>query len=478
MKTLLVSVPTKQLTSFHRDNPSIPLGLAYLAAMLEKEKLEVSVVDMCENSIEDIKGIIKEHNPDIVGISCFTQTRKVVFRMASLIKKINKKITIVLGGSHATFLYEQILKNYKEIDIVVLYEGEFTFPELIKTLADKGDLNKVKGIAFRKGKKIVKTEERETIHDLDILPFPAYHLFDLNRYVTVSHDNIPGSGLDGKRNSELKCVDIITTRGCPNRCTYCSTTVFWKNKYRAMSPKRVADLIEHLYKKYEIKVFSFDDDTFTVLQGRVIEICKEIIKRKIKIRWSCGTRVNFVSEELLKWMKKAGCYHIFFGVESGSSTILRNINKLCTKKQILDSIKLCKKIGINAGMQIMVGNSGENNKTIKETMDLIKETDPPSLGTSIVTIFPGTELYELSKRQGFINDAYWLSDGYAPIYTYENSLQKLRKYEHEILLYHYLKKRDYLRYVSSFLLQYPFTRHIVYQAVEIRKYFKLRKSRN
>jgi len=478
MKTLLISpplyVPTdshmrKIVTRIGKSEPAPSLGLLYLAGMLEKWKLDVNVVDTFDMPFENTKVIVRKEKPDIVGITSLTDMRFSALTIAKLIKKIDKKIIIVLGGSHATFFPEQILQHYPEIDYIVLGEGEHTFLELIKALYEKKDLENIPGIAFRKNNNIITTSPREMVKNLDELPFPAHHLLQWDRYTPSGVDR-----RDWKRSGRKYAV-MITSRGCPYNCTYCSVIAFWGKRYRCRTPKNVVDEIEMLYRQFNVEHIAFNDDIFTLRMERVIEICKEIIKRNIRIQWTCATRVDFVSKDMLIWMKKSGCKNIYFGVESGSEKILQNIRKNTSIDQIINAYKLCKEVGIPAGMGIMIGNPGENRETIRETIRLMNKINPegePGI-YNILTIFPNTEVYELAKNKGFINDNYWLTNKAAPYYTVENSLRVLENFQLKIYLSHYWRKKDFFQIILKLFERFAITDNFLDLLFRIKKLLRI-----
>lgn len=393
-----------------------PLGLCYLQACLDKAGYTDSkIID--ENSYDKVKEVIENYRPDIVGISCFTVHRGSSYKIAKLAKEINPSIKVILGGAHATFMWEQIMKNLDFVDIIVCGEAEITIVELVKAL-DKGlPLKDVKGIVFRENGKIIKTEPRPLIENLDVIPFPSYKDIDFDKYAVAAK-------YPEYREKERK-AGIVSSRGCVFNCNFCSTTQFWSRRWRARSAKNVVDEMEWLYKNYNIKFFIFCDDIFTTNQQRVIEICKEIIKRDLKIKWYSETRVDCISKEMLEWMKKAGCFMVQFGVESGSTTILKNINKKITREQIINAFKLAKEAGLQTEALLMVGNPGETKETVEETKSLVDIAKPDVLIVSITRIYPSTQLYELTKEKGFMTDDFWLTEKTAPEYTIEHNMRKL-----------------------------------------------------
>jgi len=430
MKILFI---TPVMTRAQTDPPS---GLCYLQASLDKAGYTNSkIVD--EDSYEKVKKAIEDYDPDVVGISCLTVYRSSSFKIAKMAKEIKPKVKVILGGPHATFMWEQIMKNFKYVDVIVVGEGEITTVELIKALERDKPLKNIKGIVFREDGKIIKTEPRPLIENLDEVPFPSYRNIDFDKYAVAK----PPDYYEKERKAS-----IISSRGCIGNCHFCSTTQFWSRRWRARSAKNVVDEIESLYNKYNIRFFVFFDDIFTTNQQRVIDICKEIIKRDLKIRWYAETRVDCVSKEMLEWMKKSGCFLVQFGIESGSTTILKTINKKVTMDQIITAVKMVKEVGMQTEPFFMVGNPGETKKTIEETKRLIDILKPDALGISITRVFPCTQLYELAKEKGMMTDEFWLTDKAVPEYTIEHSLKELASMRFDILRHFYKSKGRFAFY--------------------------------
>ncbi len=331
------------------------------------------------------------------------------FHSREISKKINPSCKVILGGAHASSLYKQILENFP-IDAVIVGEGELTISELAKAWENKKSIKKIKGIAIKEKNRVIFNGCREPITDLDSLPFPEHELCK-------------------KTIKENKTITMITSRGCPFSCIFCSTSQFWGRRWRARSAKNVVDEIEYVKKKfpYITRIF-FEDDEFTVDNQRVIDICNEIIKRKIKINWQCSSRVDTVNEEMLRKMKESGCNNISYGIESGSRKILNVIEKRITPEQIERAIKLTEKVGLHYDQFLMVGNPGENWQTVKETADFIKKFKKMNVDSvGKLQIYPNTRVYEISKREGIIDDSYWLTKKLVPFYTFENSEDTLIK---------------------------------------------------
>jgi radical SAM superfamily enzyme YgiQ (UPF0313 family) len=417
------------------DKSYPPLGLGYIAAILEKEGYNVKVIDLIDTSFEDAEKIIEKEKPSVVGISCnLTDFRWGAFKLAQFAKRIDPNIIVVMGGSHATHMYKQILDNFP-VDFIVRFEGELTFLSLIKTLETKSCLREVQGIVFREGKIVVKTEDRPPIADLDSLPFPAYHFFEFGKYV---HYSSPIK-FKGHKVSDLKSSNMITSRGCPYNCYYCSISTFWRG-CRFRSVTNVIDEMELLYKEYGVTHFNFFDDVFTLDKKRVEEMCREILRRKLDVCWECVTRVDFVSAELLSWMKKAGCLSISYGVESGSLAVLKGVGKRQTRSQIVKAFKMTHEMDILAYILLMIGNPNESSQSIDETIELLRITRPDKIRTTLTKVYPATELYRIATQKGLVDDEYWLTEKAGPIYTAENSLNQLKEWEAKIVLSYYSQR--------------------------------------
>lgn len=405
MKVMLLSLPGLE----EKDGNLFPLGIGYLAAEVSKEH-EVRAFHyrrMAEARAE-VPTTIRSFQPELVGLTCSTFNRGAVREMIGIVKKEAPGATVVVGGVHATFCSEQILNGYGA-DVVVVGEGERTLAELCSAKERGSDLSDVRGIVFLDAGKVVATPPRPVVRDLDELPFPDY---------SYARPFIERSGMGF----------LITSRGCPVRCTFCSTSSFWGQKVRMHSPSRVVDEMEMLISRFGVKKIFFHDDTFNLGIARVKEICAEITRRGIKIEWGCACRVTPVSEEMLSVMAAAGCRHICWGIESGSREMLKRIDKKIAPEQIANAYELSKKFSsvMSTGAFTMIGNPGETESTVRETVEFLNGipiTDAPS--TSILYILPGTLHYEELKREGAISDSDWLTYDTVPYFTRENSYRTL-----------------------------------------------------
>jgi anaerobic magnesium-protoporphyrin IX monomethyl ester cyclase len=374
--------------------PQPPLGLAMLAAVLERKGHSVKILDLAalELSENSLSHVISGETPDVVGITAMTPVINSAINVARKVKEVNDEIVVALGGAHATLFPEEILRLVPQVDIVVRGEGEETMTELVETLEQGESLSsEILGVAYRDKEEIRFSQQRPYISDLDCLPYPSFHLLPMNKY-----------RLHPPHGRQSPSIPILTSRGCPYRCIYCSKSVFG-NKYRANSSTYIVDEIEFLMEKFNAKEITFYDDVFTLDKKRVYEICDELDKRGIDIPWTCETRVNLVNRDLIERMNRSGCYLIAYGVESGNQSILNNLKKDITVEQIVRAFEMTHNVGIRTIGYFMLGSPGETPETVKETIELAKKLDPDFAQFSISTPFPGTELFSMASKNGVVS---------------------------------------------------------------------------
>jgi len=369
-----------------------PLGMAYIAAYLESKNIKVDIID-CDAlglNIAATAEILKKENPKYVGLMAMTATMDIAEEMIQEIRRILPKTVIMLGGVHGTALPQRTLEDVPELDIVVMGEGEHTTYELITTM-DAGekleDLLKVKGICFRYDGKIYENQRRPYIADLDSLPFPTRHL--------LPNDVYEGPGWFRWIHGFTKPFNsIFTSRGCPYNCTFCAAHIMCGRKIRYRSVNKVMEEIDYLKDTYNIKILTFQDDTFTLNRERTIAICRELIKRDYNLHLTCSTRVDQIDEELLRYMKKAGFTWIFYGVESGNQEILHQCNKNTTLEQIRHAFHLTKKAGIGTHAGMILGHIGETKETAMDTIRFLLELMPDYAALATMIPFPGSKAWE------------------------------------------------------------------------------------
>jgi len=362
-----------------------PIGIYYVGAVLKENNYDVEILNWCRinETPEKISEILLEKKPDVIGFSILQANRWGGIEIAQIAKQIDPEVKIVFGGVSATFLWKHFLTHFPEIDYVVMGEGEYTFLHLIRCIEKKEDehIGNIRGIAFKKDGKVIRTKPAEYIQDLDQLPVPA-------KYFEYQH--------------------LSLTRGCPGKCTFCGSPKFWGRKVRFHSVDYFVEELELLYKK-GVNFFYFSDDTFSVNKKRVVEVCKKILKKNLKIAWNAISRVNYMSEEVLSWMRKAGCIQISYGIESGSEKIRNSLNKKITTGEIEKAFAITSKYGVLPRAYFIYGSPGESRKTIQESIDLIKKTKPLVIYSSVLSLFPGTALYSEYKKKFNVSEDVWLN---------------------------------------------------------------------
>jgi len=368
------------------------LGMAYVAAVLEKNGHKVQIIDCTAEqiSVDIVKEKLKNYSDiDFIGLTATTPIFPNALRIARICKEMFPNAKIVFGGVHPTVMPDETL-SYDFVDFVVRDEGEETMSELVS-----GERPwKILGLSHKKNNKIIHNLARPLIKNLDEIPPPAYNLLPMTKYrpATGSYKRLPA-------------MSIFATRGCPGRCTFCHRA--FRGIVRPRSARNIIDEIKLLQKDYGIKEVSFYDDTFTLFKNVVKEFCEIIKNEKIDITWSCFTRVDFVDEELLRAMKQSGCHLILFGVESADEEILKNIKKNISLEQVEKVVKLARKIGIETRASFMFGNPGETEETIKKTINYALKLDPDEVQFNITTVYPGTEMFEWADKQGYILTKDW-----------------------------------------------------------------------
>lgn len=397
-----------------------PVGLAYLSSYLKKAGIRTSLIDASPMSWNKLARSVSEKSPPIVGITCWTQERGQAFKTAKIVRAILPDTKIIIGGHHATaFPHNMFVQAYA--DAVVIGEGEQTTLELVSALLGSKDLKNIKGIAYKQDGQVTLTEPRDFIRDLDSLPYPDYTDFDLKNYF-------------GLPDADGLAASIMTSRGCPHACVFCSAGNFWKRKWRARSPENVVGEIEWLHRERGVRNFAFFDDNFTVNKKRAIEVCKGIIEKSLRINWVASSHVTHIHEELLGWMKKSGCFRIDFGIESGSPQVLKNINKGQTAAQIEQAFRLVHAAGIKPKAYLIVGCPGETEETINETLALMRIIRPYNSRTAeILIVFPDTRLCEIAKEKGLITDDFWLKSHDTLHFTCEHTYEELIELKNHLM---------------------------------------------
>jgi len=447
MKVLLISHPDK-----YRQKPDFPpIGVAYLGAVSVGGGHETLLIDGGLTGIPGILRQAKAFSPDFIGVTCWTIHRGTVWKLCAMLTEALPNAILALGGPHATLFPDHVLAK-THASVVVLGEGEETFGELLEAL-DKGrDLEQVRGIAYRsRDGAILRTGPRPQIENLDAIFYPYYTGY---RDFTFRH-------YAGFPALPRPTAAMITSRGCVFDCTYCASVSFWGRRWRYRSAANILGEMDWLVKELGVKSLYLFDDNFPVNKERAAEICEGMLTRKYGIRWSCCSHVRMADRDLLKLMKSSGCVSIDFGVESGSDRILKSINKKQTRKDIERAFSLAHEAGIKPRAFIMVGNSGEDEGTIDETIDLIGRIRPySSVGASILWLLPGTTVYDEAVKNGHIRESYWRDFDDVPFNTQEREYKELIRLRQRLMLGIARKKEGLMPLVNYYLktvyYRYPF----------------------
>jgi len=369
-----------------------PLGLAYIAAVLRKNNHNVKIIDL--NVDENLWELLSERNWGLIGLSGDTSRYPIAMKIAGQIKKYYG-YRIVTGGPHVTFFDKETLDTGL-IDYVARGEGEYVMVNLANALENNFDVAEVKGLSFTRNGKLIRTASIPPIKDLDGLPFPARDLLPMEKYKITRFYGHP-------------ITNIVTTRGCPFNCYFCSSSQFFGLLWRTRSPKNIVDEMEEVEQKYGYDAFAFVDDNFTLNAKRVIEISKEVLRRKLNVIWWAFSRVDELlrNEEMIKWMAKSGCKMIFLGIESVSKKILDEYNKRITANDSVKAMELLRKYGIATWGSFIIGALDETKEMILDTVRFAKLLDPKNVQFSVLTPFPGTRLYADAEKQGLIVHKNW-----------------------------------------------------------------------
>jgi magnesium-protoporphyrin IX monomethyl ester (oxidative) cyclase len=460
MKILLIK-PSYNIK--YKTFPSLPLGLCYIAAVLEKNNYDVEIIDCVIEDFKNIehvdKGIfrvglswnklkkkIRKSNPDVVGVSCsFTIQSFDAFKVAEITKQVDSDIKVVMGGVHPSALPNEVLKD-KNVDYVIIGEGEYSFLELIQTLERGKSPSKIDGIGFKSGKHIKINPKTRFIKNIDELPFPARHLLPVKVYFKIG-----GRAFHIK---SKKSLSIITSRGCPFDCKFCSIHCLWGYNWRPHSPERVINEIKHLIDTYGVEEIAFDDDNMILDRKRFIKICKGITPFGIKWCTPNGIRADVLDFELLKIMKRSGCYSLNLAIEHSDLYILNKVmNKRLDLKRVIKTVNFCKKLDIHTVGYFVIGMPGETRETINKTIEFAKNLPLDDIIVTIATPYPGSKLYEECLKKGYIKnlDFSKLFDDTGVISTTYLSATELEEFRSKFLIEFNKKRISILPYIKRII---------------------------
>ena len=402
MKILLLNPPAPNKNAFIREGRCTqvrgawatlwpPITLATAGAMLEAQGHHVEIIDCAARGIGLgylLKGIRKIPYA-LIAWSSGTPSIKSDLSLAKEIKRVNSGVRTATFGTHVTALAQACLNEAPDLDFVIRNEPEESLVALVRSLENKSEPKDVKGISYRNADgKILHNPKRPFMDDLDALPFPAWHLLDLTNY------KLPLTG--------EKFLILAPTRGCPYSCTFCTAQTYYGRKLRKKSVQRMMDEIEYNMDRFHINQFFIWADTFTADKDYAMRFCHGIRARGFTVHWTCNSRVDTVDQNLLKTMAKAGCWMISYGIESGNEAVLNSTGKHITPDQSRIAVKMAKEAGIKVAGHFVLGLPGEDEKTLKETVDLALTLDMDMAQFYCAVPFPGSSLYQTATDKGWI----------------------------------------------------------------------------
>ncbi|MGM0425920.1 MAG: B12-binding domain-containing radical SAM protein [Thermodesulfobacteriota bacterium] len=456
MKVLLI-LPPSTLYPGDVHFASFPLGVGYLAAILERDGHQVDILDcVIEDQTpkrnrdgtfhvglwwQDIEQAIRKYSPEMLGISC---SYSVDINNAKKIAKIAKRIAnipVIIGGAHSCALPRETLED-DNIDYVAIGEGEETLSLLVKSIESGEEPAHIDGLGYKRNGELIVNPKKQYISQLDKLPLPARHLFSMDKYINSRR-------VHGFQLKRTPYTTMITSRGCPNRCVFCAIHTIWGRKWRSRDPINVVDEIEHLVKAYGIKEIHFEDDNISLSKTRMAKICDEIVKRKLDISWATpnGISVNTLDKELIAKMKKSGCYRLFLAIESGNQFVLDHIiQKGLSLEKVKDVNRILREFDIEVNGCFVIGLPGEKREHIQDTIDFAKRLDLDTVGFSIATPYPGSALYDMCKDNIISNDFSNFRLNIATMNTEFLSSKEIEK----------LRNKAYLQFQINKFLKHPF----------------------
>jgi len=370
-----------------------PMGLCSVAAVLRQAGIDVTILDAeaLDLTIDQIADHVREHRPRVVGSHSITNTLNTAYRIFRAVKDIDPDIVTIIGGPQPTAMPAETA-DHPALDVAVIGEAEPSIVRLVNAIDDRRAWRAIPGLAFRDGDGVVLSGPRERIGDINDLPFPARDLLPMERYYNAN-------------SLHFRMMNMMTQRGCRGRCIFCRARHM--HAFQQFRPARVVDEMELIVKKYGFREVAIYDDTFTIDMDRAAAICEEILRRGLTVSWWCATRVDKVTLPLLRLMKRAGCYFIHFGVESGTQRILDNLRKDITLAQARDAVRWAKRAGLRTLTYFMLGCPGETRETVEETMRFSREVRADFCSYAIATPWPGCDMGKMAVEQGIVPRDYW-----------------------------------------------------------------------
>jgi anaerobic magnesium-protoporphyrin IX monomethyl ester cyclase len=420
------------------------LGLLSLAAVAREKGFECGIIEASslQLTLEECLEQVKSWHPHIVGITACTTAVVSAAEVAKRIKEWDKNIITIIGGPHITALPEETMESYPQFDIGVIGEGEETLLALLGKIETGSSLDAIKGLIFQQNSKVFITEPRSFIAQLDDLPLPAWDL------LPGFPQHYKPAALKVRR---LPAAHLVSSRGCPFQCIFCDRSVFGR-KYRIHSAEYMMELIKKLYHDFGVREISFEDDTFTLFTERLVKLCTMIMQEGLDISWSCNGRVEAVKPETLKIMKQAGCWQIAYGIESGEQRILDIAKKGITVDEIKCAIQWTHEAGIFSKGFFILGFPQESEETLQRTIDFATELKLDDVSISLMTPFPGTEIYKWGDKYGSLERDWKKMNLLDAVYIPQGLTgEKLLRYQKKFLRGFYLRPRILLSYLKRIL---------------------------
>lgn len=447
METILFINPPLSLTerygamaSAGAENP--PHAFLYLGVVTRQHGYNTKILDASAHNMtaNDILDYIDNIKPDYIGMTAFTISIDKVASLTKIIKNKNPDIKIIIGGPHISAIPEETFTLYKDFDYALIGEAETSLIDLLKVFKEGGSLDDVPGLCYRSDGEIIVTAKKVNNYDLKNIGILAWDLLD-------GYPNIYSAA--ASYFSKTPYTDIITSRGCPFLCTFCDRAVFG-NKVRSIGIDNIIQNIEFLVKKYGIKSLYFQDDTLLSLTETLDELCEYLIKRKYDLIWSCNSRINQITETKLEMLKKAGCWKLSIGIESGSEKILKIMNKKINMDQVTEKLKLARKCGIKTNGYFILGSFGETKETLRETIEFCKKVELDTIRVSYFTPFPGSELSKQCLNSGTIKSHWSKFSFYNVVYVPKDLSEDdlVRTYK-KIMKNFYLRPKTIYSYLST-----------------------------
>lgn len=460
-RVLLVTPPAFTFKNTLDINPIPLLGPAYLASVLEGLGIEVRIYDSLiegwetrqdvndgliriGSSYKEIEDLIRNFNPDMVGVSnLFSRQYNNAHKIYEIVKNVSPDIITVAGGAHPSALPFLVMQD-KNVDFVIIGEGEKTIQDLIEHLENKKPIEDLDGIAFRRDNKPIVISKKYFIENLDSLPFPARHLLNMNKYFGLESSH-------GRRRHK-KFSPLITSRGCPAKCIFCSAHCVWGRQYRSRSIDNIIKEMYQLKNEYGIKELMFEDDNVTLDIARASRLFDAMIEEKLNFDWDTpnGVAAFALNNDLIAKMKDAGCYKLNIAVESGNQRVLSQIiKKPLNLKKVESLVKFAKRIGLEVGIFLILGLPGETIENMKESLCFAQRLGIYDPFISIATPYPGSDLYKLCLEKGYISNGYDFDKLFITSFSISTENWKSEDVKR-------VYRRGYLSFKRHFYIRHPF----------------------